>query len=129
MKKRMLSYLAYIDNLLTEDETEQVFDYDLLIADHVQQIRFFMHEREVHLWVTLTFAILAFSVFAMSMFAFSPMLLLLFCALLVLFIPYIMHYYLLENGVQRMYRQYDEMVRRRNRKSGYGDIISYQGLT
>jgi hypothetical protein len=37
---------------------------------------------------------------------------LLFAAILVLLIPYIMHYYLLENGVQKMYRQYDEMLRR-----------------
>ena len=29
--------------------------------------------------------------------------------LFVLLIPYVMHYYLLENSVQRMYRQYDEM--------------------
>ena len=30
-------------------------------------------------------------------------------ALLVLLIPYIAHYYLLENGVQKMYQQYDKI--------------------
>ena len=29
---------------------------------------------------------------------------------MVLLIPYIMHYYLLENSVQRMYVQYDAMM-------------------
>ena len=31
-------------------------------------------------------------------------------ALLVLLIPYVMHYYLLENSVQKMYEQYDRMM-------------------
>lgn len=125
MKKRILSYLAHIDQLLQEDKDEQVLDYDLLILDHVRQIQFFMHEREVHLWVTLTFAILAFSVFAMSVFSFQPGLILLFFALLVLLIPYIMHYYLLENGVQKMYTQYDEMLLRRDRRMGRKECESF----
>ena len=40
------------------------------------------------------------------------MLLVLFVALLVLLIPYIAHYYILENGVQKMYRQYDELIKK-----------------
>ena len=31
-------------------------------------------------------------------------------ALLILLIPYIRHYYILENEVQKMYGQYDKMV-------------------
>jgi hypothetical protein len=31
--------------------------------------------------------------------------------LFVLLVPYCMHYYLLENSVQHMYRQYDEMLK------------------
>ena len=44
--------------------------------------------------------------------AFQPALLILLAAFLVLLIPYIRHYYLLENEVQAMYNQYDEMVKR-----------------
>ena len=29
---------------------------------------------------------------------------------LVLLVPYVSHYYLLENNVQRMYKQYDKMI-------------------
>ena len=36
--------------------------------------------------------------------------------LLVLLVPYIMHYYVLENGVQYMYQQYDELERRCRRQ-------------
>lgn len=125
MKKRILAYLEHIDNLLKEDENEQGLDYDLLILEHLQQIQFFMHEREVHLWVTLAFAILSFSVFGMIVFSFQPGLVLLFAAFLVLLIPYIMHYYLLENGVQKMYQQYDEMLRRKNRKAGRNERESF----
>ena len=42
---------------------------------------------------------------------FNTGLLLLFLALMVLLIPYIWHYYLLENSVQKMYRQYDEIMK------------------
>ena len=34
--------------------------------------------------------------------------------LLVLLIPYIAHYYTLENEVQRMYGQYDKIIKRRD---------------
>lgn len=125
MKKRINSYLKYVDGLLMKDENEQSLDYDLLILQHLEQIRFFMHEREVHLWVTLAFALLSFGVFFMTIFSFSPGLLLLFFAFLVLLIPYIMHYYLLENSVQKMYVQYDEMVLRKNRKAGLDACYSF----
>ena len=112
MKKRILSYMEYIDNLLAEDEKEGKLDYDTLISRHLIQIDFFMHERLVHLLVTLAFAIFGFMIFVALVMNFQPGLLLLFAAIMVLLIPYIMHYYLLENGVQKMYRQYDEMLRR-----------------
>jgi len=31
----------------------------------------------------------------------------------VLLIPYIRHYYILENETQKMYKQYDELLRKR----------------
>ena len=112
MKNRILTYMNYIDKLLEEDEKECRQDYEALIKQHLIQIDFFMHERLVHLLVTLAFAIFGFMIFVALVMNFQPGLLLLFAAILVLLIPYIMHYYLLENGVQKMYRQYDEMLKR-----------------
>jgi hypothetical protein len=37
--------------------------------------------------------------------------------ILVLLIPYVRHYYILENEVQKMYKQYDEMVKKNNTRS------------
>ena len=112
MKNRIVNYMDYIDKLLSEDEQELEKDYETLIEQHLIQIDFFMHERLVHLLVTLAFAIFGFMIFLTLVNNFQLGLLLLFAAILVLLIPYIMHYYLLENGVQKMYCQYDEMLRR-----------------
>ena len=108
MKKRILTYMNYIDNILSD--TEQNYDYENIIKEHLIQLNFFMHERLIHLLVTLTFALLAFGTFFILYQNFSPALLLLLFTIFILLVPYIMHYFLLENGVQKMYRQYDELV-------------------
>ena len=55
-------------------------------------------------------------VIALSVTAFTIAVGLLAIGLLVLLIPYIRHYYILENEVQKMYSQYDRMVEKRDRK-------------
>lgn len=117
MKERILNYMAYIDQLLADDAGKNEEDYEKIMEEHKLQLTFFMHERLVHLLVTLTFALLAFATFFALVFAFQLGLVVLFIALLVLLVPYIMHYYLLENGVQKMYRQYDEMYKRARAQS------------
>lgn len=112
MKERIMNYLQYIDHILEENDTDT--DYEKLIQEHLIQIGFFMHERLIHLIVTVIFAICTL----MSAFNFLQFntigLLLLTLLLLVLLIPYVAHYYRLENGVQKMYRQYDEMRKHLN---------------
>lgn len=111
MKERIVNYLAYIDSILNADDADT--DYDKLIKEHLVQIGFFMHERLIHLIVTVLFAIGTF----MTIFAYLALnnlgLLILTMLLIILLVPYIMHYYRLENGVQKMYRQYDEMLKRK----------------
>ena len=107
MKKRIQSYMAYMDQQLEHNESG--LSYEELCIEHEKQLAYFMHERLVHLLVTLTFAILAFVTFFMAIMNFSMGMIVLFFAFLILLIPYIMHYYLLENSVQYMYRQYDRL--------------------
>lgn len=109
MKKRINTYMDYIDGILKDGESS--YDYSKIREEHKIQLTYFMHERSIHLFVTLTFALLAFATFILMYVSFSPELLLLFFAVMVLLVPYIMHYFLLENGVQKMYRQYDELTR------------------
>lgn len=107
MKKRIQSYMAYMDQQLEHNDSG--LSYEELCIQHEKQLTYFMHERLVHLLVTLTFAILAFVTFFMAVMNFSMGMIVLFFAFLILLIPYIMHYYLLENSVQYMYRQYDRL--------------------
>lgn len=107
MKKRIQSYMAYMDQQLEHNDSG--LSYEELCIEHEKQLAYFMHERLVHLLVTLTFAILAFVTFFMAVMNFSMGMIVLFFAFLILLIPYIMHYYLLENSVQYMYRQYDRL--------------------
>lgn len=112
MKERIVNYLAYIDELLSKNEPA---DYQKLINEHLVQINFFMHERLIHLIVTVIFALCTL-ISAFTFLYFNTMgLLMLTILLLVLLVPYIAHYYRLENGVQKMYRQYDEMLKRLNK--------------
>lgn len=110
MKKRILEYRQRIDYYLSGQS--KVDDWNKLLEEHLIQIGFFQHERLIHLLVTLTFALLTIgSVFVIIMTCYYP-LALLTLLLMVLLIPYIAHYYLLENETQKMYKQYDEILKR-----------------
>lgn len=116
MADRIKKYLLYIDQLLDSDR--QDIDWEEEMKKHLVQIGFFAHERLIHLMVTVTFAILTVMCFLYTISNFSMTMLLLIFALMCLMIPYIKHYYLLENSVQEMYEQYDRM----QQKAGTGFI-------
>ena len=63
--------------------------------------------------MTVLFAILTVGTIFFAVASPSIGLILLTVAFLILMIPYICHYYLLENSVQKMYKQYDEMLARK----------------
>ena len=106
MKKRLLSYIEYVNKELEREELDvESFKKELLL-----QIHFFQHERLVHLIVTVTFALLLMITFGVFLITEIMSVLALAGLLLVLLVPYISHYYLLENGVQQLYTVYDKAV-------------------
>lgn len=109
MRERILTYLKWMDDILKQQES---VDYTEVMHRHEREIQFFQHERFIHLIVMCLFAIATVIVFLTNMVCFNISLVILFLALLVLLIPYIRHYFLLENGVQKMYYQYDELYKR-----------------
>ena len=113
MKKRITAYLAYIDKLLEEDSADT--DWDEEIKKHLVHIGFFAHERQVHLIVMVLFALMTLMSILYLNYSGKMIMLLLTIALLVLLVPYVMHYYLLENSVQKMYTQYDEMMNKNHK--------------
>lgn len=115
MKNRINAYKAYIDALLEQNAPDT--DWDEVIRQHLIQLDFFMHERLIHLIVTITFALMECITMTMVVMAFSIPVAALFILILVLLIPYVSHYYLLENSVQYMYRQYDALLKRNGQKA------------
>ena len=111
MKKRILAYLDYIDGILKDGENDR--DWDKEIEHHLTQIAFFSHERLVHLIVFCLVAVCTIISIMTFVVKGAIMLLPLIVLFFVLLIPYCMHYYLLENSVQKMYDQYDQMIGKR----------------
>ncbi len=110
MRKRILEYRRMMDELLDAIESgKRNVDLENLEKEHLTQIGFFQHERLVHLIVTVLFAVLEFVAFFMCMMFPGVGTLLLTVAVLVLLVPYIMHYFILENETQKMYVQYDRI--------------------
>lgn len=106
MKKRITEYLAYVDALFEQEDV----DWEQERKKHLVQIAFFAHERQVHLIVMALFALATVLSILYLNFSGSLVIAALVVALFVLLIPYVMHYYLLENSVQKMYEQYDRMM-------------------
>ncbi len=120
MKKRLLDYTVRMENFLANDFSPDAGE--AVLGDLVLQIRFFEHERLVHLLVTLFFALL-FVIGILFFYAFPALpILVLAVAFLALLVPYIRHYYILENGTQRLYSLYDELNRRVNERKFPGEL-------
>ena len=115
MGDRIKEYVAYIDDLLATDD--ESIDWEEEIKKHLVQIGFFAHERFIHLIVTVLFALMTVFVFLYLLDHFAVSILLLLVAIMVLLIPYIKHYFLMENSVQYMFEQYDKMMEKAGKKA------------
>ncbi len=107
MEQRILQYKAYLLRICEEDYSEE--EREKMKQQVLTQISFFQHERLIHLIVTITFALLAVVAFGICAVVPTVPFFGLEVLLLVLLIPYIRHYYILENSVQTMYRCYDKL--------------------
>ena len=115
MGDRIKEYVAYIDDLLASEE--DFIDWEEEIKKHLIQIKFFAHERLIHLIVTVLFAVMTVLVFLYLLGHFDLSILALLVAIMVLLIPYIKHYFLMENSVQYMFEQYDKMMDKAGKKA------------
>ena len=109
VKQVMDAVRKYIDEEMKnapEEKTREV------LSEFETKISYFQHERLIHLMVTLAFAIfLLFEIFTLFIMPVDFIIagILLVCLFLGLTIGYIMHYYFLENSVQKMYHMRDEI--------------------
>lgn len=84
-------------------------DWQAVKEFHKTRIEFMQHERLIHLQVTLAFAVLLFISMGIAYCRPNLEILIVMLLLLVLLVPYVYHYYILENGVQRWYKLYEEI--------------------
>ena len=117
MKKRILAHLSYMEDVLKKLNDKNEEELEVIRRRHMTEIYFFMHERLIHLIVTVLFALGTFMTLFTYLMVENIALIVLMVALMVLLIPYINHYYLLENGVQKMYVQYDKLMEEINQRN------------
>lgn len=94
---------------LQQGGKRQDVDIEAIKKEHLTQISFFCHERLIHLLVTIVFALLEMLSLMLVVLSAEIYTMLLTIVILILLIPYIRHYYILENEVQKMYGQYDKL--------------------
>lgn len=107
MRKYLRAYIIYIDRLLAEKDAEKL---EKIRDEHLKQIEFMQHERLMHLIVTVLFSLILFITIGILAYTNNIVYCFLTAMLLALLVPYIMHYYFLENSVQKMYKQYNSMI-------------------
>lgn len=120
MKNRIINYVERIDKCITGEI--EVENWEELLEEHIHQLEWFQHERIVHMFIMLAFAFFTIgSIITEVVTQYMPMFIVIFL-FLVLLIPYVKHYFLMENKCQTMLEQYDAIwakvkEERRNKES------------
>jgi hypothetical protein len=101
----MIDYMKNHENYV-QKELEKNPDKEKsreLLAYHDKQIQWMQHERLVHLIVMLFVCFFTLLVLGFTMINISIPSIILFVIFLILSVAYLIHYYRLENGVQKWY--------------------------
>jgi len=103
MTKQIREYLEQLQLFLDGEHSRDEYVQEMKRL-HVR-IGFFSHERLVHMFIMLAFAIFFLMTLFMALIQGSIGI----YVLALLLIPYIKHYYFLENSVQKMYLIYNKL--------------------
>lgn len=102
MREYISNYVKYVDNVIKEDKYKDSF-----IEEHKEMIKYFQHERIIHLVITLFYAMLTLLFWGLSLI--SLIFIIIAMILSIFLVCYIYHYFYLENHVQYMYKQYNKL--------------------
>lgn len=102
MKIYLNDYIKLVDEVINSKKVTKTFK-----EQHLIKIKFFQHERLIHLLVTLFYVLFLFISLYFS--TIIPNFIIIFFLLLVILLFYVIHYFRLENGVQYLYKQYDKI--------------------
>lgn len=93
---------------------EQSGDRQTLLDYHLQKIGWLQHERLIHLIVTALVAVLLLFLYGLALLTGGqPLVIALLAGAAVLFVAYLVHYFRLENAVQRWYQIADPLIRQK----------------
>ena len=109
-KNRLRLALNYYEDLTTQG----LGDIPISVAQEEMerlkmQISFFQHERLIHLLVTMLFGLATVITIPMYLITHEIALLVLSLLFIGLLVPYVVHYFNLENGVQSLYLYYNKV--------------------
>lgn len=104
MTKQIKEYLALLEQFYSAEHTPEEFAE--FKSQLLQRIQFYQHERLIHLIVTMSFGVFFLISLSVSLSTKMTGMLILSALFLILLVPYIKHYYFLENSVQKMYLYY-----------------------
>ena len=104
MTKQISAYLEYLEAFFSAEHTEE--ELLKMREELLERIKFYSHERLVHLIVMMSFAVFFLLSLVIYYVSQNVGVLILSALFLILLIPYIKHYYFLENSVQKMYIYY-----------------------
>lgn len=108
MTEYLTKYRQYVLSCLEDDSC----DFVGLLDYHTEKLHQFQHERFIHLIVMVLFALCTvMTILVIAVFE-KLTLIPLAALLLVLLVPYIKHYFFLENTVQLLYKDYDAIYRK-----------------
>ncbi len=107
----MWEYLRLHEQFIRDMINKPMDKNDLILLKefHLRQIAFMQHERLIHLIVTMFVALFTIMSFGLLYFAPSIPTGLLSLLFIILIAAYILHYFRLENGVQRWYHLSNEI--------------------
>ena len=104
MTKQIREYLAILEQFFSVEHSEE--ELLKMRKELLQRIAFYSHERIVHLIVTMSVGVFFLLALLMCFITDNKGMIALTVLFLLLLIPYIKHYYFLENSVQKMYLYY-----------------------
>ena len=108
MKEYLNNYIKETDKLIEKGKIKEAD-----IQNHLTKIKFFQHERLIHLLVTLFYAL--FLLVSIFLTKYIPLFAIVIIIFLIFLVFYVRHYFFLENSVQYLYKEYDKMQNLKNK--------------
>jgi len=107
----MVTYLKKHEQIIQEllATNAEKTDWSKVRTMHERKLSYFQHERLIHLFVMLTTSLATLLSFFFTLLLDIPAFFIVTFALLILSIAYVIHYFKLENGVQRLYNISDQI--------------------